>query len=106
MKSPPGQQPEFIPLGVECLHAPHVGGHQADDCVEQPVIQDFDVALLNEQGADFLQSQRVVQFGHLISDTVCLHRALECGNAAANSRLPSSAGNCRREVFDTFSECI
>jgi len=48
MKSPPGQQPEFIPLGVERLHAPHIGGHQADDCVEEPVIQGVDVALLNE----------------------------------------------------------
>ena len=61
MKSSPGQQPKLFPLGIEFLHAPKVGGHQVNGSIEDAVIEGAEVALLNEQGADFLQSQGVVR---------------------------------------------
>jgi hypothetical protein len=38
VKSSLGEQPEFIPFGVEYLHAPHVGGHQINGGVEDVII--------------------------------------------------------------------
>ena len=60
MKSSTGQQPKFTLLGIERLHAPHVGGHQANGGVEDALIKGVKVALPNEQGAYFLESQRII----------------------------------------------
>src|SRR6516164_3288775 len=61
MKSSPDQQPKFTLFGIERLHAPHVGGHQAHGGVEDAPIEGVQVALGNEQGAYFLQLQRLVR---------------------------------------------
>jgi hypothetical protein len=60
MKSPVCQQPEFTPLWVEYLDAPHVSGQQADRCVEDAPIQGVEVSLPDERRADFLQRQHLV----------------------------------------------
>jgi hypothetical protein len=60
MKSSPGQQPEFASLGVQLLHASHVGGHQANDNIKESPIHRLDAAVLNEKSADFLQPQSVI----------------------------------------------
>src|SRR5262245_39187150 len=91
MKSSPGQQPKFTLLGTERLHAPHVGGHQAYGGVEDAAIEGIEVALLNEQGADFLQSHRVVR---------------PCVNSCAFVTRPSPDRRCSREVSETFDECM
>jgi hypothetical protein len=45
MKSSPGEQSKFTPLGIERLYAPHVGGHQADSCVKDTLISSFNFGL-------------------------------------------------------------
>ena len=59
-KSSRGQQSKFIPLGIVLLHAAHVGAHQGDGCVQDALVKRVEVAFLNKQGADFLQSKRGV----------------------------------------------
>ena len=59
-KSSRGQQSKFIPLGIVLLHAPHVGAHQVDGCVQDALVKHVEVAFLNQQRADFLQSKRGV----------------------------------------------
>src|SRR5215468_2135966 len=60
MESLPGQQPKFTLLWVEPLHAPHIGRHQPDCGVEDAPKESFEIALLNQQSAHFLQSERFV----------------------------------------------
>jgi hypothetical protein len=55
MKSSPDQQPKFTLFGIERLHAPHVGGHEANGGVEDAPVEGLEVALPNEQVAYFLQ---------------------------------------------------
>ena len=52
-----GQQSKFIPLRIVPLHAPHVGAHQVDGCVKDALVERFEIAFLNQQRADFLQSK-------------------------------------------------
>src|SRR5215467_1150303 len=61
MESPPGQELELAALRAEHLHAAHVGGHQGNGGVEDPLIQGMNVILADEQGADFLKLQRLVR---------------------------------------------
>src|SRR5262245_6356729 len=91
MKSSPGQEPKFTLLDMECLHAAHVRRHQGNGGVEDVVIEGGEIALLNEHGTDFLQSQRMVW---------------SCVNSRAFVSLPSPSGHFRREVSETFVERI
>src|SRR5215510_781783 len=60
MKSSAGQQPKFTLLGMERLHTSHVSRHQLNGGIEDAAVEGGEIALLNKQGADFLQSQRLV----------------------------------------------
>ena len=47
-------------LGIECLHASHVGAHQVDGSIEDVLLQRPDISLLNQQAADLVQPPRIV----------------------------------------------
>jgi hypothetical protein len=53
---------KLILLGVVPLYAPHIGGHQTYGSIQDTLVQRVEIALLNEQGANFLQSKRDVRF--------------------------------------------
>src|SRR5262245_19406765 len=91
MKSSPGQQPKFMLLGMEGLHTRHVRRHQGNGGVEDAVIEGGEIALLNEHGTDFLESQRM---------------ARSCVHSRAFVTLPSPGRQCCREVSETFGEPI
>ena len=55
MKSPPAEQPELATFRIEQLNAGHVGRHQLRGSFENVVIQGIEVALLNQQRADFME---------------------------------------------------
>jgi hypothetical protein len=54
MKSLPHEQLELLTVGIEQLHACHVGRHNTDGSFEDAVIQGVEFALLNQQRADFM----------------------------------------------------
>jgi hypothetical protein len=60
MKSSRDQETKLMLLAMERLHTTHVRGHQGNGGVEDAVIEGGEIALLNEHGADFLQSQRII----------------------------------------------
>src|SRR5215470_15682462 len=60
MKSFPDEQLKFTLFRMEPLHAPHIGRHQLNGSVEDAPVERFEVALLNQQSAYFLQSQELV----------------------------------------------
>src|SRR5215813_6601964 len=91
MKSSPDQQPKFTLLGMERLHTSHVGRHQLDGGIEDAVIEGGAIALLNEHGADFLESQRM---------------ARSRVDSRAFVTLPSPGRHRCREVSETFDERI
>src|SRR5690242_14759717 len=87
MEPSPSQQPKFTLVGMERLHTPHVRRHQGNGGLEDAVIEGGEIALLNEQGADFLQLQRLVSSWAFVS-------------------LPLlRRGRCR-EVSETFVERV
>jgi hypothetical protein len=55
MKSFPPQQPELAIARIEQLNACHIGRHQARGSVENVVMQEVEIALLNQQCADFME---------------------------------------------------
>ena len=54
-ESPKGKQPKRILGLIDYLDAPHVGAHDRNCGVEHLLVQRFDIALLNQAGADFLK---------------------------------------------------
>src|SRR5262249_4123481 len=61
MKSHPTEQLELVTFRNAQLNACHVGRHQAHGCIEDAVMQGAKVAVLDQQWADLMQLQRVVQ---------------------------------------------
>src|SRR5262249_11926173 len=77
MKSSAGQQPKFTLLRMERLHTSHVGRHQLNGGIEDAVVEGGEIAFLNKESADFLQSQRVVSSRALVRPASSVrHRAL------------------------------
>src|SRR5262245_12823961 len=79
MKSSPSQQPKFVLLGMECLHTSHVGRHQPNGGFEDALIEGVEIAFLNEQGADFLQSPRAVRSNSCVAVVTLRSAAGDCG---------------------------
>jgi hypothetical protein len=62
VESPPGKQPKCILALIENLHAGHIGAHDGNGGVEDPLVKRLDILFPNQFGADFLEPLRRGEF--------------------------------------------